>query len=218
MYIRWLFLVESSQNTTVLFDTQAGIYKEGKFVGAIIIRTNDTYSSLIVSDNAVLESGEVTIKGGLIIGFEGKDAFSRELDLTTPLLEKNPHKIEYIVLVGDDIIQQFDEGSFSHAFPYTISFLHTAGITHISPQNPVDHLEFVRGEILARPIARFIKDDMVTFADRLVIDQNGDPVFYDSFTVKRDGSQLTVEYDPIFAINDVYLKYLLVIGSETLKK
>ncbi|MHA1731704.1 MAG: hypothetical protein ACTSU5_07155 [Promethearchaeota archaeon] len=202
----------------VLFDDKTGVYEEGSFSGAIIVRMDDMFDSIVVSDNVELHGGSFRVNGGLNLGFEGKEAFSREVDLDLEVVGTNPRHIDYIVLVGEDIIQQFDEGSFSHAFPYTISFLHTAGVLSVSREHTVDHLDFVRGEILARPVARFYKDDMVTFADRLVIDQQGDPVFYDSFSIRRNGAGLVVDYDPIFAINDIHLQYLLVIGSETLRK
>lgn len=211
-------LREDDRDSLTIFDARNGITRPGSYAGAIVTRLKDFYDSIIISDNVAITGDILHVDKGLLVGFEKTEAFSRPVTIETSIGNGGPGTVDYVFRVGDEIIEQFDQGSFSNAFPYTLSFLHSAGILKIDEAHAVNHLDFVRGEILARPVARYLQNAQITFADRLVVDQRGDPVFYNCFHIRRGDACVSAEYEPIATVDEQALRYLLIIGSETLKR
>ncbi len=199
----------------ILYDSLKDIKINGEFTGSIISKCQD---KIIFSDNLkISESKELIIKEGLIIGFEKKgnqfDPISRNSDFKWNL---NEIPLEYSVLIPEDTMEQYDQGQFSNDFPFTLNLLHTAGLLLNDLNFCVNHLNFFKGEILKNPIS-MIRNGIIV-ADRVVIDDNGNPVFYDCIIVGRDkDDELNISYEPIVNVDDKVIEYIIILGIEELK-
>ncbi len=210
----------SDSDNRILFDAVKGIQLEGVFEGSIITRCRDDNDSIIFSDNLKISNSEgIYITDGFRVGFElnynKKFAFSRKIEAQW---YEDFKSIEYSILISEDIMQIYDEGQFSDAFPYTLNKLNTAALYLEDYQYGINHLEFFKGEMLRNPVA--VVGDGVVVADRVVIDERIDPVFYDCLIVGRDENEdLSVSFEPYMnvkkSITDV--KYILILGVEELK-
>jgi hypothetical protein len=208
----------SDIDSHILYDSINNIKNEGEFKGSIISKCSDACDSIIFSDNITISESEgITISQGLRVGFEEvsrrRSAFSRKIDY-----DKNNQdiSIEYSILIPEDVMQLYDEGQFSDAFPFTLNLLHTAGLYLRDPENQINHLDFFKGEILKNPISLIINGILV--ADRVVIDHRGDPVFYDCLIVGRDqDGNLKVSYEPLANVDDKVVEYIIILGIEELK-
>ena len=184
----------------VLIDSLKDILINGEFTGSIISKCQD---EIIFSDNIkISESEGIIISEGLLIGFEKignkLNPFSRTSDFKWNL-KGSP--LEYSILIPEDVMEQYDQGQFSNDFPFTINLLHTAGLYLNDIKFGVNHLNFFKGEILKNPIS-MIRNGII-IADRVVIDHNGDPVFYDCLIVGRDKhDELNISYEPIINVDD----------------
>ena len=169
-------------NNLVLYDSMRDLKVHGEFTGSIISKYQD---KIIFSDNIkISESEGIIISQGLIVGFKqntkSKTAFSRNSDFHWKILNEAP--LEYSVLIPESTMEQYEQGQFSNDFPFTINLLHTAGLLLNSFEFSIDHLDFFKGEILKNPVS-LIRNGII-LADRVVIDHNGDPVFYDCIIVR----------------------------------
>ncbi len=210
----------SDVNGNVLYDSVKGIKKEGEFVGSIITRCNDDKDSIIFSDNLKISNSEgIFISNGFKVGFEliynKMSAFSRKID---ELSIKDTASIEYIILIPEDVMQVYDEGQFSDAFPYTLNKLNTAALYLDDYEYGINHLNFFKEEMLRNPVA-FVGNGIL-LADRVVIDERSDPVFYDCLIVGRDeNSNLSVSYEPLMTVKKslTNVKWIIILGIEELK-
>ena len=210
----------SNTENIIIYDSVKGINLEGEFQGSIITRCKDEYDSIIFSDNVKISDSEgIFINNGLRVGFEliydKKIAFSRK---TGAQWYENFESIEYSILISEDLMQVYDEGQFSDAFPYTLNKLNTAALYLDDYKYGINHLEFFREEMLRNPVS--LVGNGVILADRLVIDERIDPVFYDCLIVGRDENEnLLVSFEPYMnvkkSITDV--KYIIILGIEELK-
>ncbi len=210
----------SDVNGNVLYDSVKGIKKEGEFVGSIITRCNDDKDSIIFSDNLKISNSEgIFISNGFKVGFKliynKKSAFSRKID---ELNIKDASSIEYSILIPEDVMQVYDEGQFSDAFPYTLNKLNTAALYLDDYEYGINHLNFFKEEMLRNPVA-FVGNGIL-LADRVVIDERSDPVFYDCLIVGRDeNSNLSVSYEPLMTVKKslTNVKWIIILGIEELK-
>ena len=210
----------SDVNDNILYDSVKGIKKEGEFVGSIITRCNDDKDSIIFSDNLKISNSEgIFISNGFKVGFEliynKMSAFSRKID---ELSIKDTSTIEYSILIPEDVMQVYDEGQFSDAFPYTLNKLNTAALYLDDYECDINHLDFFKGEMLRNPIS--LVGNGILLADRVVIDERSDPVFYDCLIVGRDeNSNLSVSYEPITTVKRLLtnVKWIIILGIEELK-
>ena len=210
----------SNTDNSTLFDSVKGIQLEGQFEGSIITRCKDDNDSIIFSDNLKISNSEgIYITDGFRVGFElnynKKVAFSRKIEAQW---YEDFDSIEYSILISEDIMQIYDEGQFSDAFPYTLNKLNTAALYLDDYKYGINHLEFFKEEMLRNPVALIGKGVIV--ADRVVIDERIDPVFYDCLIVGRDGNEdLSVSFEPYMnvkkSLSDV--KYIIILGIEELK-
>ncbi len=210
----------SDVNGNILYDSVKGIKKEGEFIGSIITRCSDDKDSIIFSDNLKISNSEgIFISNGFKVGFElnynKKSAFSQKID---ELNIKDISSIEYTILIPEDVMQVYDEGQFSDAFPYTLNKLNTAALYLDDFEYGINHLDFFKEEMLRNPVA-FVGNGIL-LADRVVIDERGDPVFYDCLIVGRDeNSNLSVSYEPIMTVKKslTNVKWIIILGIEELK-
>ncbi|MFX0139734.1 MAG: hypothetical protein ACFFDN_39205 [Candidatus Hodarchaeota archaeon] len=199
----------------VLIDSLKDIIMNGEFTGSIISKCQD---EIIFSDNIkISNTNGIIISEGLLIGFEESgeklNPFSRTSNFKWDI-EESP--LEYSLLIPEDVMEQYDQGQFSNEFPFTINLLHTAGLYLNNQKFGVNHLDFFKGEILKNPIS-MIRNGII-IADRVVIDHNGDPVFYDCLIVGRDEhGELKISYEPIVNVDDKVVEYIIILGIEELK-
>ena len=212
-----------TDNNIVLFDYLNNTKINGEFSGSIISKFKEYVNYLIFSDNIkISEDDGIQISQGLMVGFEREVnkhlAFSKKDDFIWSDIENCP--LEYSILIPSVIMEQYDEGQFSDAFPFTITMLHTAGLYQKEPNGlSVDHLDFFQGEILRNPVGLFNRG--ICIADRVVIDHRGDPVFYDSILVGRNENDiLEVSYEPLVNVKMDYdvVRFIIILGIENLKE
>ncbi|MFX1316781.1 MAG: hypothetical protein ACFE9T_13030 [Promethearchaeota archaeon] len=200
----------------VLYDSIKKIKNIGEFTGSIISKYNN---SIIFSDNIKITDLEgITISQGLLVGFEAISekmiAFSRKSNFFWENLMDSA--LEYCVLIPNDIMELYSEGQFSDAFPFTINLLHTAGLYLNDFKQGINHLDFFKGEILKNPVA-LIRNGMLV-ADRVVINDRGDPVFYDCLIIGRDQKDdLNISFEPLTNVDDKVVEFVIILGIEDLK-
>ena len=205
----------NSHSRFILFDSLKDIKINGEFTGSIISKYRD---KIIFSDNIKISNSEgIIINKGLLTGFEkvGEELnpFSRKSDFSWKLIDS---PLEYSVMIPESTMEQYDKGQFSNEFPFTINLLHTAGLLLNDLKFGLNHLDFFKGEILKNPIA-MIRNGIIV-ADRVVIDDHGDPVFYDCLIVGRDkDDDLNISYEPIINVDDKVVEYIIILGIEELK-
>ncbi len=205
-------------NEIVLYDLIQGIIIEGEYLGSIITKYKDDRKSVIFSDQVkISKDNGLFFEKGLTIGFEilnhKSSAFSRKLDNFTI---SDLSTIEYCVRIPDDIMFLYDEGQFSDTFPFTINLLHTSGLYLDDYKYGINHFDFFHGEILNNPIS--LINNGIILADRVVIDDQGDPVFYDCLIVGRDEKEnLKVSYEPLTNVDDKAVEFIIILGIEELK-
>lgn len=201
----------------ILYDSLNNKLSNGKFTGSIISKCKD---KIIFSDNITISnSSEISISQGLIVGFEEKDekitAFSKKSDFTWKNLEETP--LEYSVLISEKIVEQYNQEQFTDDFPFTINLLHTAGLYLNDAGLKINHLDFFKDEILRNPVS--LIDNGIIMADRVVINEMGDPVFYDSIIVGRDDNdEIKVSYETFVNVDDKNVLYIIILGIEELKE
>ncbi|MFX1377259.1 MAG: hypothetical protein ACFFA0_15760 [Promethearchaeota archaeon] len=200
----------------VLYDSLNNKISEGTFTGSIISKYED---KIIFSDNITISnSNKISIYQGLIVGFEENDdrisAFSRKSDFIWENLEETP--LEYSVLISDNTVDQYNREQFTDDFPFTINLLHTAGLYLNHAEMEINHLDFFKDEILKNPVS--LIENGIIMADRVVINEMGDPVFYDSIIVGRDDEdQIKVSYETFVNVDDKNVLYIIILGIEELK-
>lgn len=201
----------------IIYDSMRKIREFGEFNGSCVTKCKD--NNIIFSDKLISEENYLEIPKGLMIGFEKgseneKEAFSKSSQFLYNL-EKN--EVDYSVLVPENVIERFDKERFSETFPYAINLLHSAGL-YLSERNyKINHLKFFKGEILKNPVA-LIRNG-VCLADRVVIDQQGDPIFYGTLIIGRDANNyLSVSYESIVNVDDELIDYIIILGIETIKE
>jgi hypothetical protein len=201
----------------VLYDSLNNKISHGKFTGSIISKCED---KIIFSDNITISnSSEISISQGLIVGFEDNDetasAFSRKIDFTWKNLEEIP--LDYSVLISENTVEQYNREQFTDDFPFTINLLHTAGLYLNHADLEINHLEFFKNEILKNPVS--LIENGIIMADRVVINEMGDPVFYDSIIVGRDEKdEIKVSYETFVNVDDKNVLYIIILGIEELKE
>ena len=208
----------SNSNNIILFDSVKGIMVKGEFSGSIISNLRDSPNSIVFSDNIVIsENGAIFIQGGLKVGFETisnkRNSFSRKSDFNW---DNGKTSLEYALKIPDNIMKLYDEGQVSNSFPFTINLLHTATLYLNDYESGINHLDFFKGEIIKNPVCLILNG--ICVADRVVIDDYGNPVFYDCLIVGRDqNDDLNVSYEPLVNVDDNALEYIVILGNEELK-
>jgi hypothetical protein len=206
------------ENSTdfVLFDPLKNTISNGEFTGSIISKCQD---KIIFSDNITISDSEViSISQGLIVGFEEKHnkltACSRKSDFFWKDLKNSP--LEYSILISEDTMDRYNKEQFTDDFPFTINLLHTAGLFLNNKSCRINHLDFFKDEILKNPVS--IIENGIIMADRVVINELGDPVFYDCIIVGRDDNDdIKVSYETFVNVDDKNVLFIIILGIEELK-
>ena len=199
----------------VLYDALNNRINYGTFTGSIISKCQD---KIIFSDNlTILESGEISISQGLVVGFENSDkkpsAFSKTTNFSWERSEEIP--LEYALRISENIMEQFNKEQFP--FPFTISLCHTAGLYLNNDIEEINHLDFFKNEILKNPVSLMEKG--IIMADKVVINENGDPVFYDCIIVGRDEEdEIKASYEFFVNVDDKDVLFIIILGIEELKE
>jgi hypothetical protein len=194
----------------VLFDSHADTKNYGDFSGALIIKFKGHTPEIIFSDNLKLDENLFETRG-LLVGVKEGKGFSYEQGLIS---EKSFENIDYIVKIPESIVKEFDDARFSTSFPNIVRFLHTACLFMHQYDNLINHLEFVQGEILNRPLV-LKRDGSIYIADRLVISENNEPILYDSIVIsKNEDSSIDIYYEPFVSVILDDITYILLLGAE----
>jgi len=199
----------------VLYDASKNRINYGSFTGSIISKCQD---KVIFSDNLTISnSKEISISQGFIVGFEDGDkktsAFSKKSDFSWESFEETP--LEYAVLISENIMEQYNKDQFP--FPFTISLCHTAGLYLNNNRGKIDHLDFFKNEILKNPVS--LIENGIIMADRVVINEKGDPVFYDCIIVGRDDDdEIKASYEFFVNVDDKNVLFIVILGIEELKE
>jgi hypothetical protein len=206
-----------SSTDFVLYDSFSKKISNGKYSGSIISKCED---KIIFSDNMTISnSNQISISQGLIIGFDEVNekitAFSRKSDFIWRNLEDS--SLEYSVLISENTVDQYNREQFTDDFPFTINLLHTAGLYLNQADLEINHLDFFKDEILRNPVS--LIENGIIMADRVVINDMGDPVFYDCIIVGRDEKdEIKVSYETFVNVDDKNVLYIVILGIEELKE
>ncbi|MBY9005193.1 MAG: hypothetical protein KGD63_00360 [Candidatus Lokiarchaeota archaeon] len=201
----------------IIYDSVKNIRTHGKFNGSIIVMCKN--ENIILTDSLVYYDNIIEINKGLMVGFESilankKEAFSISSNFRFNLDEDT---IDYSVLIPEDLVEKFDKERFSDAFPYTINLLHSAGLLLNENHLGMNHLDFFKGEILKNPIA--LIHNGICVADRVVIDESSNPIFYGTLIIGRNKKEnLSISYESIVNVSDKLIRYIIIIGIETIKE
>lgn len=202
----------------IIYDTINGIENHGNYSGSIITKFHG--EKIIFSDNIEVKPNVITIYNGLLVGTQESNSMKKEAfsEKSKILVYKNQNQLEYSIKVPDDIMKQFDKGRFSETYPFTINLLHSAILYYKKSYfKSIDHLDFFKGEILKNPVA--VISNGICIGDRVVINQNGDPVFYDTLIIGRNEfNELLVSYEPFLNIDDELFEYIIILGTESLEE
>ncbi|MFX0029479.1 MAG: hypothetical protein ACFE8B_09735 [Candidatus Hermodarchaeota archaeon] len=207
-------------NTTsdfVLYDSLNKRISNGIYTGSIISKCEN---KIIFSDNITIsDSSEISISQGLIVGFREENekitAYSEKSDFMWKNLEETP--LEYSILISESVVDEYNREQFTDDFPFTINLLHTAGLYLNYADKVINHLDFFKDEILKNPVS-LIKNGII-MADRVVINEKGDPVFYDCIIVGRDDKEeIKVSYETFVNVDDKNVLYIIILGIEELKE
>ncbi|MCK4286002.1 MAG: hypothetical protein KAX18_07355 [Candidatus Lokiarchaeota archaeon] len=199
----------------VLYDAFKNKINYGCFTGSIISKCQD---KIIFSDNLTISnSEEISISQGFIVGFENGDkkpsAFSKKSDFSWESFEETP--LEYAVLISENTMEQYNKEQFP--FPFTLSLCHTAGLYLNNDRGEIDHLNFFKGEILKNPVS--LIENGIIMADKVVINDQGDLVFYDCIIVGRDDDdEIKASYEFFVNVDDKNVLFIIILGIEELKE
>ena len=199
----------------LLLDSEYKVLRIGYHKGSIITKLKDGNNSIVFSDSIDI-SEDISKVDGLRVGVDGNLAIAEKGEF-----EIHKSTILYSVKMDSEIVKTFDQARFNTSFPYITAFLHTSCMYNYSVKNDVNHLDFVRGEILSHPVA-LLHHDGILVADRAVIDDQGYPVFYNAFLIERSESShpediITFTYEPIIRRNIHFIKWIIILGVEMLK-
>jgi len=166
---------------------------------------------VIFSENLILSEEPLSLKvSGLHIWFEEGKIHSKE----TESIITDFDKIDYCIQLNPELISDFDAGRFTAHFPHIVRFLHTACLYLDADPDKIDHLEFVAGEILNRPVG-ITKNNGIILGDRLVIDEKGQLIFYDCLLIGRgEHSQIEQTYEHFLTVPLKFLSSLILLGNE----
>lgn len=168
---------EEIPDPIVIYDKYAKISHPGEYKGGLIIKLQNQIVKMIFSDHVILTENSIDISG-LAVGIRNGRGFSSEQNLHL----NSFNDIIYIVRLEPEIIKEFDNARFSAIYPNIVRLMHTALLYHKSGYRIIDHLDFVAGEILHRPVA-ILKNHGLIIGDRLVGDEDMHLVFYDCIII-----------------------------------
>ncbi len=194
----------------VIIDNNHNVKRFGEYSGGILTKLIGSTKSLIFSEKLILsEDPPNLILKGLHVWFENGLIQSKEKESVITDFSG----IDYCIQLEPDLIKDFDSARFSAHYPHIVRFLHTACLYLDTDSYKIDHLQFVTGEILNRPVG-IGHDNGIILGDRLVIDDRR-LIFYDCILIGREeNQQIKQTYEHFLTIPLKFLSSLILLGNE----
>lgn len=206
------------QQTTVIYDRVYSIANLGSYEGAVVIKYSNMAPGLLFGDKIVLKKDTSTNTfsmkiSGLRVFFDRVNTHSQIIDITMAH-QQIIEQIDYAVLIGSDIADQYDVNRFTTSTEDMIRFKKTQGLYYDMDDGKTDHRDFIAGEMINRAVA-VLKNGGVVIADQLGITENTlEPVFYDSIVIVRENQKLEVKYELWFRANINEFRMIGILGNE----
>lgn len=200
--------LEKSPN--VIVDKNQNLRRFGEYSGGILTKLIGSTKSLIFSEKLILsEDPPNLIVKGLHVWFKNGEIQSKESKSVITDFDE----IDYCIQLKSELIKEFDSARFSAHYPHIVRFLHTACLYLDADSYKIDHIEFVSGEILNRPVG-ITHDNGIILGDRLVIDDRR-LIFYDCILIGREeNQQIKQTYEHFLTIPLKFLSSLILLGNE----
>jgi len=195
----------------VIIDKNQKLIRFGEYSGGIITKLVGSTKSLIFSENLILsEDPPQLIANGLHLLFKNGKIDSKEKESIITDFDE----VDFCIQLKPELIKEFDSARFLAHYPHIVRFLHTACLYLDADSYKIDHLEFVSGEILNRPVG-IGHDNGIILGDRLVIDDNRRLIFYDCILIGRDeNGSICQSYEHFLTIPLKFLSSLILLGNE----
>ncbi len=201
--------IQIEQSPYVIIDKNQNLKKFGEYSGGILTKLVGSTNSLIFSEKLMLsEDPPNLVLNGLHVWFENGKIHSKERES----IIKDFDEIDYCIQIKPELVKEFDSARFSAHYPHIVRFLTTACL-YLDAEFKIDHLEFVSGEILNRPVG-IGHDNGIILGDRLVIDE-GRLIFYDCILIGRgENQEISQSYEHFLTIPLEFLSSLILLGNE----
>jgi len=201
--------IQIEQSPYVIIDKNQNLKRYGEYSGGILTKLVGSTNSLIFSEKLILsEDPPNLVLNGLHVWFENGKIHSNERESVI----NNFDEIDYCIQIKPDLVKEFDSARFSAHYPHIVRFL-TTSCLYLDAEYKIDHLEFVSGEILNRPVG-IGHDNGIILGDRLVIDE-GRLIFYDCILIGREeNQQIKQTYEHFLTIPLEFLSSLILLGNE----
>ncbi len=198
------------QSPYVIIDKIQKLKRFGEYSGGILTKLIGSTKSLIFSEKLILSEDPPNLfVKGLHVWFKNGEIQSKESESIITDFDE----IDYIIQLKPELIKEFDSARFSAHYPHIVRFLHTACLYLDADSFKIDHLEFVTGEILNRPVG-ITHDNGIILGDRLVIDDKR-LIFYDCILIGREErGKLNQSYEHFLTIPLKFLSSLILLGNE----
>ena len=195
----------------VIIDKYQNYIRIGEYSGGILTKLVGSTNTLIFSENLIItEDPPLFTANGLHIWFEEGKIQSKEME--TKITDFS--QIDYCVQLKPELVKEFDSARFSAHYPHIVRLLHTACLFLDTDPYKIDHLEFVSGEILNKPVG-ITNNNGIILADRLVIDEKRQLIFYDCLLIGRqENQQIKQSYEHFLTIPLEFLSSLILLGNE----
>jgi hypothetical protein len=199
------------QSPYVIFDKNQKLKNYGEYSGGILTKLVGSTNSLIFSENLILsEDPPNLVVKGLHVFFSKGKIHSKEIESVINDFDR----IDYSIKLNPELVAEFDSGRFTAHYPHIVRFLQTACLYLDADPYKIDHLEFVEGEILNRPVG-ITHDNGIILGDRLVIDEKGQLIFYDCLLIGRgEQSLIGQSYEHFSRVPLKFLSSLILLGNE----
>ena len=202
--------LEMEPSSYVIFDKNQNLKRFGEYSGGILTKLIGSTNTLIFSEKLIFSEDPPYLNiDGLHVWYENGIIHSKEKNS----ILTNFNEIDYIIQLEPELVQEFDTARFSAHYPHIVRFLHTACLYLNADSYKIDHLEFVSGEILNRPVG-IGHDNGIILGDRLVIDGER-LIFYDCILIGREeNQQIKQTYEHFLTIPLEFLSSLILMGNE----
>jgi hypothetical protein len=201
--------IENIPIPNLIVDKLTDTFIVGQYSGGYITKLTGNSDALVFSDNLDITETEIKISG-LHVGFKNGKAYSHE---ETSVINDFGY-IDYIIKLDSETISEFDAARFSASYPNIIRFLKTSCVFLDTDYRQINHLDFVAGEILNRPVA-VTHNNGIIIGDRLVVDENKHLIFYDAILIGRDfNKKIQMTYEHFIMIPLSSLRYIVLLGAE----
>jgi len=206
------------QQTTVIYDRVYSIVNPGSYEGAVVIKYSNIAPGLLIGDKIILKedasTNSLSMKiSGLRVFFEIINTHSQIID-TTMNHQEITENIDYAILIGSEIAEQYDVNRFTTSTEDMIRFKKTQGLYYDMDDGKTDHRDFIAGEMINRAVA-ILKNGGIVIADQLGIAENTlEPIFYDSIVIVRESQNIEVKYELWFRANIKEFRMIGILGNE----